>query len=940
MKTPSRLLAALFFLAGVSAYAQPTGQPPDVLLQGFYWNVHPGDHWQNNDGLWWDSLRTSAPDLAAAGFQTVWIPSPAKGAGGRFSMGYDLYDYYDFGAVDQKFTRRTRFGTVEEFEAMMGAFDANGLRTMMDVVLNHRDGADAQSGVACGGSNVRYNYFDTGSGRFGADALSFHPNPTHCDTNAPFHDNIFGQDVCYFHQTDNTLAPGAPNGGWHHGPHSLGFVGDSLVVWGRWLMEEVGIDEVRVDAVKHIEPGFLAPWLAELTAGPQPFAVGEFFGGGGEIRAYHDDVERFNSAYGGGGRDAQMAMFDFDLRFTLKSMCDGGGFFDMRALNTAGLLFNGLDPFSVVTFAENHDFDRIGFVSAGCNEPGAIRFGATCTKLGQDYGHDPVLTRKNLAYAYMMAAEGRPSVFWKDYRWFGLGEEIEWLMALRRLTAQGASVPMAGLNPNPELDQSDLWALRRWGFGEPRFGMVLAINDNGSAEKGGWLDTPHASYELRDYSDAYLFQTTEAFSDGRAFIKAPPSSYAWFAPTGLYPRPMDEPASRFTLEAEPGGKLHYVALRAADAASFVVNGAPIQPGDEVAILGPSGVAVAGLGRVGQRLRWDGQHDVLIEVLGNAGSTNAAGRLQPGDPLRLVVYDQSTGTTAEAATLTWAPAGQSFTFDPHRPASRGGAFSIEANTGGTYVVGGISRVVAFDAGDATGAPVAVTAAPQSPPVEVGPSGGSFVFDLTMQSLTGAAQTVDVWTDVLLPNGAPYGPVIGPSPVALPASGSVTQTISQSVPSNAPAGGYVYRAHLGTYPDAVATSTFSFSKSAGRAASVGGAEAWASIDPTTGEAPTFAAPQPLASRAGEAGLTELLFEPMYPNPFAGQATLRFAVPEARPVRVEVFDGLGRRVRTLYDGTPEAGAVQAVTLDGAALPSGVYLVRLVGEGVSASQTVVRLR
>ncbi len=942
MKPTLRLLAAFCCLAHVSAYAQPAGQPPDVLLQGFHWNAHPGDHSQNANGLWWDSLRTVAEDVAAAGFETVWIPSPAKGAGGRFSMGYDLYDYYDLGALQQKGTQRTRFGTERELEDMLEEFRRVGLRTMADVVLNHRDGGDAQSNVACvpgGGSPfTKFNVFTPGSGRFPATAASFHANATHCDFDAPYHNDIFGQDVCYFDGVDNTLDAAAPGGGWYHGPHHLGHVGDSLVVWGRWLLDEVGVDEVRVDAVKHIEPGFLAPWLVELSQGQQPFAVGEFFGSTAEIIGYHGEVERFNTTFGTGSTDAALALFDFGLRFALKDMADGGGFFDMRSLNGAGLNFSGLDAASAVTFVENHDFDRIGWAAAGCGEPGAVPYGTTCVKLTQDAGHAPVLRRKHLGYAYIMAAEGRPTVWWKDYFWFGLDAEIRWLMNLRRLTAQGESAPMSALRPNVEIDQGDLWALSRQGSGAPRYGMVLALNDSDAAEETGYVDTPHADYELRDYSDAYLFETTRAFSDGRAFVKAKPGNYAWFAPTGLYPRPLDEPPSAFALEAEPGGKLHVVVLRAADAAQLLVNGAPIQPGDEVAVLGPTGAGAAGLGRVGQRLRWDGAHDLLIEALGNDDGTNARGRLKVGDPLRLVVYDQSTGTTVEASVLDWAAAGSAFVFNPDRPASRGGAFpATVTDADGAFTVSGLSRVAGFSAG---GSAVALTLTPLGAPITVPGSGGSLSFEIAVQNLTGPSQRFEVWTDVLLPNGHSYGPVIAARPVTLPPGASGRRTVRQSVPGAAPAGTYVYRAYAGTYPDVVvASDSFPFTKSgAARTASPVVLD-WSAVDLATSEAPTFDAAEPMAAQA-ESAPERFRFEPVYPNPFGASATLRFALPEAQAVRVELYDGLGRRVRVLYDGTPVAGAEQTVTLDGRDLPSGVYLVRLVGEGVSATQTLVRMR
>jgi hypothetical protein len=945
-----RLLACalVFALSGGSASAQPAGQPPDVLLQGFYWNTHPGDHSLNHDGLWWDSLRITAEGLAAAGFQTVWLPPPAKGAGGRFSMGYDLYDYYDLGRYDQKFTRRTRFGTVEELAAMQGEFARVGLRTMVDAVLNHRDGGDAQQTVECvpGGGNPwsRYTLFTPASGRLPAHRGHFHPTLAHCDEHPPYHNAVFGQDLCYFNLTDNVLTPGAPGNGWYHGPHDLGYQGDSLVVWGRWLMDEAGFDELRVDAVKHVEPGFLAPWLVELAQGGQPFAVGEYYGSTGEIIAYHDQVERFVGTYGTGTRDANLALFDFDLRFALKGVCDGRGFYDLRALNTTGLHFNGLDPFDVVTFVENHDFDRTGFVGANCGEPGAMPYGNTCVRLSTDVGHDPVLSRKHLAYAYVMAAEGRPSVWWKDWAWYGLDEEIAWLMALRRLTAQGESTPMSGLNPNPELPQADLWALRRWGAGEPRYGALVAINDNDGAELSGWLDSPHARYELRDYSDAYLFASTEAYADGRAFVRAPPGNYAWYAPTGLYPRPLDEPPSHFALEAQPGGKLHYVALRAADAAQFIVNGAPIQPGDEVAVLGPSGAGAAGLGRVGQRFRWDGTHDLLVEVLGNADGTNADGRLKSGDPLRLAVYDASTGTTAEAGSLTWAASGSTFTFDPARPASRGGAFPLTVtDADGRYTVGGVSRVAGFQA---SSAPVAVTAAPLDPPVVIPPDGGTFAYEVRLQNLTTTAQTFQAWADVLLPNGAPYGPVIGPVSVTLPAAGAVTRTLNQRVPYSAPAGTYTYRVFVGpAFGTPWTSASFPFTKAPPESRAVGRPGSWyateaGSYHPIAAIWTVDGLDTPEVRRVAPVTPVPFRLDAVYPVPFREGTTIRFTAPPGVVVRVEVYDALGRRVRVLYDAAPATSGTHTVPFDASGLPSGTYLVRLTGAAGADARRVVLLR
>ena len=64
--------------------------------------------------------------------------------------------------------------------------------------------------------------------------------------------------------------------------------------------------------------------------------------------------------------------------------------------------------------------------------------------------------------------------------------------------------------------------------------------------------------------------------------------------------------------------------------------------------------------------------------------------------------------------------------------------------------------------------------------------------------------------------------------------------------------------------------------------------------------------------------------YPNPFNPATTIRFSVPEASPVKLVVFDVLGRQVRVLVDGVREAG-IHEVLFEAGDLPSGTYLYRL---------------
>jgi hypothetical protein len=71
------------------------------------------------------------------------------------------------------------------------------------------------------------------------------------------------------------------------------------------------------------------------------------------------------------------------------------------------------------------------------------------------------------------------------------------------------------------------------------------------------------------------------------------------------------------------------------------------------------------------------------------------------------------------------------------------------------------------------------------------------------------------------------------------------------------------------------------------------------------------------------------PSHPNPANGATTVKFDLPSISAVRLEVFDVLGRHVRTLAQGTYPAGSHVAVwdrlQTNGRPVPLGVYLCRL---------------
>ena len=76
-------------------------------------------------------------------------------------------------------------------------------------------------------------------------------------------------------------------------------------------------------------------------------------------------------------------------------------------------------------------------------------------------------------------------------------------------------------------------------------------------------------------------------------------------------------------------------------------------------------------------------------------------------------------------------------------------------------------------------------------------------------------------------------------------------------------------------------------------------------------------------------------MYPNPAERQVTVRFALPEAgTEARLELYDMMGRRVRTFETGATGGRHERRVSVDG--LSSGVYMLRLEAGGAVRSQKV----
>ncbi|MFZ4681647.1 MAG: alpha-amylase family glycosyl hydrolase, partial [Terrimicrobiaceae bacterium] len=85
----------------------------------------------------WAEITRKMPELAEAGYSSLWLPPPTKGSGG-LSVGYDLWDPFDLGGKNQRNTVRTRYGTEAELLQLVETAHRFGIRVYFDNIMNHR----------------------------------------------------------------------------------------------------------------------------------------------------------------------------------------------------------------------------------------------------------------------------------------------------------------------------------------------------------------------------------------------------------------------------------------------------------------------------------------------------------------------------------------------------------------------------------------------------------------------------------------------------------------------------------------------------------------------------------------------------------------------------------------------------------------------------------
>lgn len=398
--------------------AQRTGQTNSVFdsqggnnfafLQRFAPNYSDGPilQWFETD---YRTIMARLPEVVNAGYSAIYLPAPSKGSGGGFSAGYDPTDRFDLGDRLQKGTVRTRFGTTQELFELIRVARRLGLEVISDLVVNHNANRSGHP-IAGYPDMLPEDFHIRSSTDTGNNEINF-------NTESAFSFGMLNHElvglVDIAHEDGNnvrtgtfTLPPYASFNIWgkpsfirnatvpHLYPNGTPIAEDVrqyLDRWVRWMTGTVGFTGFRIDAVKHVPPGYFG-WAPDQAAS-QAFSAGNLI-----PRTYSAfrDTYFFGEVYSSNTYELReyaktgMNVLDFPLFFNMKNIFSQNGFADLSAAiangytsdASTGMFFQqgGLSPDVGVSFVQSHD--------------------------------DGPPTSNNLAHAFILGRPGRAKIYY------------------------------------------------------------------------------------------------------------------------------------------------------------------------------------------------------------------------------------------------------------------------------------------------------------------------------------------------------------------------------------------------------------------------------------------------------------------------------------------------------------------------------------------------
>ncbi|GGM71971.1 carbohydrate-binding module family 20 domain-containing protein [Dactylosporangium sucinum] len=273
--------------------------------------------------LWpWNSIASECTNvLGPAGFGAVQVAPPEDSIS---VAGHPWWDIYQ----PASYQINGRMGTRAQFQNMVNACHAAGVKVYVDAVINHMTGANQSSTTAYGGSSFTNNYSYATAGYSSSD---FHFYPANC----PQSDN-------QIHDWNNqTEVWNCQLVGLSDLKTETDYVRTKIAGYLNDLIG-IGVDGFRVDAAKHMSQADLAAIKGKLTNQSVYWAQEVIPGSPGNLAP---------AAYEGVG-----GVLEFTYAYSLKSQFQGS----IANLQTFGPSW-GLRPSDKSTvFVSNHDTERNG----------------------------------------------------------------------------------------------------------------------------------------------------------------------------------------------------------------------------------------------------------------------------------------------------------------------------------------------------------------------------------------------------------------------------------------------------------------------------------------------------------------------------------------------------------------------------------------------------
>jgi alpha-amylase len=293
--------------APVDAHFTTKSAGSKVMMQAFYWDVPAG-------GTWWNTVSAKIPSWSSAGIDAIWLPPATKAQNGPFSMGYDPFDYFDFGSYNQMGSVETRFGSLAEIQSLITTAHNYNIDVIADIVINHNSGGGSQYNPFTGANT--WTDFQPASGLFLRSYYDFHPNDAHASDSGAFggypdlcHDKVYVQDWLY--NNTNSIA--------------------------QYYKNIMGFDGWRFDYVKGFDPWVVKNFKNAVGG----FTVGEYWD------SNVNTLDWWTS-------EAEASAFDFACYYHMRDAFANN---DLTQLNGDMLLKR--NPYRAVTFVSNHDTNEI-----------------------------------------------------------------------------------------------------------------------------------------------------------------------------------------------------------------------------------------------------------------------------------------------------------------------------------------------------------------------------------------------------------------------------------------------------------------------------------------------------------------------------------------------------------------------------------------------------